>query len=57
MQRNSIFYIGRKSSYIGRKSSYVGLRPLVSELPNVARLGDARWATGATLAGYGAPTT
>jgi hypothetical protein len=28
-----------------------------AELPNVARLGDARCATGTTLARYGAPAT
>src|SRR5271155_2163357 len=30
------------------------LRPHIGELPNVARLGDARCATATTLAGYGA---
>jgi len=28
------------------------LRPHIGELPNVARLGDARCATATTLAGY-----
>jgi hypothetical protein len=33
------------------------LRPQLGELPNAARLGDGRCATGTTLAGYRAPTT